>query len=799
MKLTPERWKRIKTLTLEVLERAPDRRREYLLTACPDDHTLRSEVEALLDEDQARLDFLDPPIPNSPAVVVAGFTEPTYLGRTIGPYRLIDVLGSGGMGTVYRAEGIGGRTEEPIAVKLIHPTAADPDMVRRFRRERRALESLRHPSITRLIDAGVTEEGLPFLVMELVEGLPVVQYCSANELSLDERLRLFLSVCAAVQYAHQRLVVHCDLKPSNILVVNDGSPKLLDFGLARLLTPAVNPNLRTTTSLTGRGLTPSYASPEQIRGETLTTATDGYSLGVVLYEMVTGVLPYEFKNKSGFEQERTICETDPPAPSLAVARCGPHRRGGAHGGVEIPEERRGRRQLRNRLLGDLDAIILKALEKDPQARYPSINEFAADIRRYLDGLSVSARKGTGLYRAKRFVRRNRGLVAIVLFGLLALSTGLTGLTIGLRRATSERNAAVAARADSEAVNEILRGVLAAANPYGSMGQVRILELLDDASAQVQARLSDRPSTEAAVRYGIADAYGLLWRWDLAIPHLERSLSLYRSLYGDEHPAVANCLNLLGFALSLQDNPAAIDLLRKALSIRLRLHGDASLPVAASKSCLGFALGKLGTCREFAEAERLLNEAIQIGRDSHASLRVAHSKFGLAVVYHRRGTKLEKAKTLFREAIALFDSWFPKRAADLAFCLLSYANLLQDVGDEAEEIQVRRRLLNLTPHDLNDEWVRSQTWRLAELEQQSGRDDEAVRLSRRVLALECDYLATLSPQAAGLWKRCSEAILNESIPDDLDGHVKAIVPLLTTIPDEERNRLSKRLTQITDSN
>ncbi len=299
-------------------------------------------------------------------------------------------------------------TEKCVAIKVIQPGIANQELLRRFRNERQTLAALDHPNIVRLLDGGTTEDGMPYLVMDYVEGTPIDQYCDGHKLATDERLRLFLAVCSAVSYAHQRLVIHRDLKPGNILVTSDGTAKLLDFGIAKLL----NPEALATLVLTQTGVRPmtlAYASPEQVRGEPLTNATDVYSLGVVLYELLTGHRPHQIKGSTLLNIERAICEEEPSKPSTAVTRV--EERTSADGATtfltpnEVSRTREGDpKKLRDRLQGDLDAIVMTALRKEPQRRYASVYEFSEDIRRHLEHLPVKARSSTFGYRGLKFVR-----------------------------------------------------------------------------------------------------------------------------------------------------------------------------------------------------------------------------------------------------------------------------------------------------------------------------------------------------------------------------------------------------------
>lgn len=311
--MNPEQWKRVKTLLDQAIALDPEGRREFLDHECDGDTELRREIESLLaSHEHAGGDFLNTPAADLRASLPPG---PTRVGSRIGAYNIVQEIGRGGMGEVYRAGRADGHYEKEVAIKLVRGGYDSAAVLERFRHERQILASLDHPNIARLLDGGTTEDGIPYLVMELIEGIPIDQYCDAQRLAVSERLRLFLQVCSAVQYAHQRLVIHRDIKPGNILVTRDGVPKLLDFGIAKLLDPT-----STSETTMANPMTPEYASPEQIRGEPITTATDVYSLGVVLYHLLTRRSPYPRKTNVPHELARVICEHEPERPSSVIRR-----------------------------------------------------------------------------------------------------------------------------------------------------------------------------------------------------------------------------------------------------------------------------------------------------------------------------------------------------------------------------------------------------------------------------------------------------------------------------------------------
>ena len=402
-----ERWQRIERLFYQALEVPSPDRVAWLRNACKGDQSLMDEVLSLLGSDEAvTADFLHAKIEDA----IAGLrgSSDTPLRERVGPYRLLRVIGHGGMGAVYEAERDDDQYKKKVAVKLVRPGMDTEFVLTRFRRERQILAHLEHPNIGRLLDGGAAEDGVPYLVMEYIEGEPITSYCERRRLSIAERLDLFLQVCSAVEYAHRNFVIHRDLKPGNILVDSTGTPKLLDFGISKLLILEGHAHAETATQ-GGRLMTPDYASPEQIQGEPMTIVSDIYSLGVILYELLTGQRPYRIERLSFQAIEKAICYDEVTPPSAAVRK---------------EANSASSKALAKRLSGDLDTIVMKALQKEPQRRYQTAVELARDIRRHLNDLPISARPDTFVYRTVKFARRHRGALAASLAVLLALGAGL---------------------------------------------------------------------------------------------------------------------------------------------------------------------------------------------------------------------------------------------------------------------------------------------------------------------------------------------------------------------------------------
>lgn len=637
----------IDNLFHQALEKHPTDRTSFLRSICGKNEGLRIEVESLIQAHESSNEFLKTSIVDDTLKIESALQVPSRVGTQIGHYRIVDAIASGGMGTVYLAVRADEVYSKKVAIKIIRHTALAGALKPRFHRERQTLAQLEHPYITRLIDGGTLEDGLPYLVMEYVQGKRIDDYCDNNRLSIVKRIKLFRRVCEAVQYSHQNLIVHRDLKPNNILITDDGIPKLLDFGISKLIDEGITDDQADVTVTLFRALTPRYASPEQIHGQPVNTTSDVYSLGVILYELLTGHQPYQLANHPNFEQQRIICEEIPITPSVAVCRR-EHIISSSDSDhdstLDWVAHCRGEKPhlLKRNLQGDLDNVVMKAMHKDPHRRYASVLEFSDDLRRYLEKLPVAARKDTLLYRSNKFIKRNKGMVITSTAMVIALIVGIIGTTMGLietrkaqQQTQMEKNVAVLAEQEAKTVAKFLQDMLTSANPYRTGRDAsEIYRLLEEASSRVEREYSHQPAAEAAVRYVIANTHAGLWQWEQAEDQLWRALELNRRIYGNEHRNVADCLILLGRALTFQNKPEAVELQREALNIRQKLFTPHSTEVAWSKTCLGFALWHAAKPPRFSEAEPLLLQALRIQRqnaDTH-SLELAISLHTLGAMY-----------------------------------------------------------------------------------------------------------------------------------------------------------------------
>jgi eukaryotic-like serine/threonine-protein kinase len=673
----------------QAFDLAPAERPAWLAEVRARTPDLAREVEALLaaeDELDVQGFLAEPMCTDLPLPV------PSLAGRRLGAYTLERPLGQGGMGTVWLARRSDGRYEGMVAVKLLNLALLDPVGSERFRREGSALASLAHPNIARLGDAGVTDDGQPFLVLEYVEGRQIDRYCDDERLSPERRIALFLQVLGAVAHAHTNLIVHRDLKPSNILVTSDGTVKLLDFGIAKLLVEGATggANASTLTDVGGSALTPEYAAPEQISGAQVTTATDVYALGVLLYVLLAGRHPTGEGSRSAAEHLRAVIDTEPPRLSAAAT-------GAAARATSLD-------RLRRLYAGDLDNIVGKALKKRPEERYASVGAFADDLRRYLNHEPVSARPDSLRYRAGKFVRRNRIGVAVGAVAALALVAAAARERQLRGRAEGEARKAVA-------VEQFLLNVFGAADPLAPpdahAGDVTARALLDRGAKRIDTSLTAQPEVRAELREALGRVYGNLGLYDSAAAQLRRSLAERRALHGPRHPEVAQAMDRLGVVLDKQDHLDAADtLLRGALAQRRALYGNRDDATAESAEHLADLLYDR---TEYDAAEPLYREALATRRALHGvdDPTVAATQIDLAQLLVAKGS-YDSAATLYRDALA---------------------------------IRVRRLGES---HPLTGDAMQG----LAHAEEHLGHYDEAERVYRRALAANRKSVGDLHPNTSG---------------------------------------------------
>jgi eukaryotic-like serine/threonine-protein kinase len=599
-----DRAEQVAELVESALERAPNEWGAFLAESCGGDHTLRAEVESLLRHQERARDFIESPAFQMAAELFDDGDGELQAGQRLDGYEIVRLLGEGGMGEVYLARDT--KLGREVAVKLVKRGLGTADVLRRFRHEEQILASLNHPHVARLFGGGRTKEGLPYFVMEYIEGQPLDKFCDARQLSTAARLQLFRKVCAAVSYAHQHLVVHRDIKPSNILVTPAGEPKLLDFGIAKLLNPEHASEVASDTVTMLGVMTPEYASPEQVRGERVTTASDIYSLGVLLYELLTGQRPYHLQSRRPDEIARVICEQEPERPSTAISNFGTRNAESKTDSSNPQSAICNPKSLR----GDLDNIVLLALRKEPARRYPTVEQFSEDIRRYLEGLPVVARKSTLAYRAAKFVGRHKVGVASAALVVLAIIAGVTATIWQARVARGER-----ARAERR-FNDVRK--LANSNLFelhdaiaNLPGSTPARELLVKRALEYLDSLAQESQGDAGLQRELVAAY-------LKVGNVQGN------------PNNAN----------LGDTPGALESYRKALMIATRLTaadpndapsrrfvGVISEKMSDAQAATGDAAGAVESQRKSLLIFKAIADAAPANADAQRSLAISYVKLG----------------------------------------------------------------------------------------------------------------------------------------------------------------------------
>ncbi len=668
--IDPARWQRVEEVFQAALDLEGDARERMLAETCAGDAPLYQAVHSLLRANESAGDMMRNAIRDTARDVVS--SAEIAEGQHIGAYRILQKLARGGMGAVYLAERADGLYDARVAIKVIRPEYATSESLwNRFRAEQRILASLAHPNVARMLDAGITEQRAPYVVMEFVDGELLNRFCRKRELGLRERLELFRKVCDAVSYAHRNLVIHRDIKPQNILVTADGTPKLLDFGIAKLLEEGDTP--AGLTRVGERLMTPEYASPEAIRGEPATTLVDVFALGVVLYELLTGRHPFIRENQTQWDLEQTIVREDAPPPSSIP-------------GPLTAATRHDR--------ADLDAIAAKAMRKDAAERYASVEALSEDIRRFLAGEPVEAARQSQWYALGKFVRRNKLTVGATAILVVLLAVIAVGMSLLAARVTREREVALHERGRAQQISRFLRSMFENADPFVSSGKkLSAQDLMDLGAARVHKELAAQPEVQSELLDTIGAAYKNLGDYERAEATMIAAIAAQERAFGKDSPEESNTLRQLADLYRLRGKLAdAETALRHALAIqRKRLAPDDSR-IAHTLNNLGLvvqAQGKTG------EAERMFRQAV---------------------------------------SIALLDP-DPKQAREVLTMKSNLGQALAENGKETESIQLLRDVLDQRRKTLGADHpqVARSMYRLANQLRRQNRLDEAETLARNAVA------------------------------------------------------------------
>lgn len=747
---TWRRWDEVSRIFESALDRPPDEREAFVADACRGDSELLVAVRDLLEALDASDGMFDTP---GTELVGAALSEGTggegadpesrpglEAGSRVGRYEIVGEIGRGGMATVYEAERADGTFERRVALKVLRRGLDTEEVVRRFLGERQILSGLSHPNIARLIDGGATGDGRPYLVMERVDGIPCTEWADERRLTVEQRLDLFLQLADAVHFAHRRLVVHRDLKPSNVLVDDEGRAHLLDFGIAKLVDPG--PGADVLTGADGpRPLTPAFASPEQLRGEVVTTASDVYQLGVLLHLLLTGRRP------EGAGEGSDTGSTSRFRPSEVVGRGGTVEEGtgetGAVSGLSPREIARARRTtlpaLRTTLKGDLDTIVLKALRPEPDERYPSAEALATDLRHHLAGRPIAARPPSAMYRFRKLHGRNPWLVPLVAGLLLAVGSYVFTVVRHAGELERERNEARAAAERADQLRSFVVDVFRTGDPYETPDPARgreitVVEALEVGAERVRDELAGRPELQAAVLGTIADVYLNLDDSESAGPLLREAFELHERSGAGLTPDFASILaGLVRVANRTVGRDSAAAVARRRLGAEIDLHGPEHPRVAEALSNLADQVSHLGrhdeALRNREEAVRILRAAGGAGRDALAST------LAMLADGYRTGGRLEEARAAAREAFDIHLELRGPEHPSTAQQRIHLAQVLHAMGRLEDAAAAYREALPVLERTLGrDHFITQNSWNnLAIVLSGMGAYREAEDVHRRVLA------------------------------------------------------------------
>ena len=757
--LERDRWQRVGQVLDAALSCAPERWPEVLDAMCVGAPDLRREIEELLERlDDARYYLATPPAATAAAAVAeARPATDVDLGRRIGAYSLVREIGRGGMSRVFLARRADGEFEQDVALKLLRP-GLDTDVDRaRFRAERQILASLNHPNIARLFDGGITEGGQPYLVLEYVEGEPIDSHCDARGLSIRRRLELFLLAAEATQYAHRNLIVHRDIKTSNILVSLDGAVKLLDFGLAKLLEPDAFADASITRT-GARWMTPEYAAPEQLRHEPVTTVTDVYQLGVVLYRLLAGRLPFTAATGGFSELAAAVVRGDPPPPSVIARETNP---------------------ARARLLqGDLDAIVLKALRTEPAERFASVDALSDDLRRHLTGHPVLARRSSTAYRARRFIRRHRMETVAVVGISMSLLAG-AGLSLWqARRAAAERDLAALASRESNAVTAFVMGVFEASDPAQARGDTLTAGQLVERAAARAEMLRGQPAAQARMLEVTGRLYSSLGRYGDAHAVVTRALSIRQAAGERSTPAAAATLGQLAdLDLLLDAYAAAESTAREALRIQERSLGPTSRPVAATLNQITRVAIYRGDLRVAENYARRALAASQLSLGENDSL-TADNHIALGSILRREG-RFDEAEREFRRALAIIEATAGSDNAMAAHAIMKIAYLLdENRGRYADAEPLYRRALEIRRMQYGDgsPMVAATLLDIAEFLSRRGDRLGAVAPARQAMGIAQRAYGSQHPAVADFAGSFAEVLYRAGKRDEADSVLRRAIAI-----------------------
>ncbi|MGB9337376.1 MAG: serine/threonine-protein kinase [Candidatus Acidiferrales bacterium] len=751
-------WKRVQELFHAAADLPPQEQRAFLKNACGENDGLMGEVLALLAEDAQGSSLLDHDVARVAGQFFGEEAISPLSFKDFGPYRIKYMLGEGGMGVVYLAE----RSDlgTLVAIKFLRDAWLSPARRERFASEQRTLAQLNHTSIARLYDADTLADGTPWFVMEYVEGVPLTQYCRENQCSIKRRLRLFRAVCEAVQYAHRQAVIHRDLKPSNILVKNDGSVRLLDFGIAKQLESLETPVDQTRTGL--RLMTPAYAAPEQFRGERVGIQTDVYSLGVILYELLAGKLPFDLLNCTAAQAEKIIAEHEPEKPSAVVSRT--EELQGASAAVPSASKT---------AWADLDVLCLAAMHKDAARRYQSVEALIRDIDHYLNGEPLDARLDTLRYRAGKFVRRNRRSV-IAASAAFAIILGVV-VFFAVRLAIA-RNAALAEAARTQRIQQFMTNLFQGGDEAtGPSDSLRVVTLLDRGVQEARA-LDQEPEVQAELYQTLGEIYQKLGKLDQADPLMRSALDERKSLFGNDSREVAESLVALGL---LRADQAKLDdaerLVRQGLEMSKRHLPPNHPDVAKATAALGKVLEDRGT---YDQAIQVLDEAVRLQSTGAAVTPELASSLSELANTHFYAGHYDTSETLNQRVLAMNRQLYGDRHPLVADTLINLGAVKFELGHYQEAEVFDRQALDIDRAFYGNEHpeTASALTILGRTLVAENRYSEATDLLQQALAIQERVYGKVHPRVASALNELGKVALQEGKLDDAEAYFRRMVDI-----------------------
>jgi serine/threonine-protein kinase len=753
------RWQRLQELFAQGCALPAAQHAAFVALACADDDALAVELKRLLAQDADAQTDPQAADPAQQALADAaarwsGQARRALIGQRLGPWRVVAHHADGGMGAVYRGERADGRYEQAVAIKLLNPALLTEGGRQRLLQERQILARLAHPHIARLLDGGDTDDGVPYLVMEFVDGLPIDAWCRARRSTVADRLRLMVKVCRAVDHAHRNLVVHRDLKPSNLLIDTLGEPRLLDFGIAKISDAPAD-----VTASGQRPLTPSHASPEQLTGGAITTATDVYALGVLLYDLLTGRLPHADSLGNAAALARAIVETEPPRPSRAVTS------GTAEQALHDRGSRLTPQRLARELAGDLDNIVLMALRKQPERRYASAAELADDIERHLANLPVHARPDTFGYRAAKFLRRHPVAVPV---SALAAATALAAGAFFTLRLADERDRATQAAAQADQVTQFMAGVFEVADPTHNLGRkVTARELLDNGARQIDLQLGAEPAVAAAMRDAMGVAYGNLGFFEESRALHAQAYEARLAQFGPASDETLRSLTELGAALKdLGRFDEAVEQLERAVA-QLRSARPAR-PLALARALRELGSAQREVSRDFALAERNFAASVEAARAAGAAgdAERAKSMLGLGQLLVLLG-RFPEARPWLQQALDLRQRQFGQAHPETISSLRALGVLALQESRHADAIRLFEQALPLARSVFGDEHMMT-AYLLSNLGttlSNVGRPIEGEPPLREALAVFRKRLGDDHPHTAFMTENLAESLFGQARYDE----------------------------------